>query len=184
MFKRQVIRLLKENGIYHLILQKGKNDMALKSLLNSPYLNSILQYINKFIYCQSIHNTIDFDLYKLDDEKFKYFFHKKDIIIEDIEKKDYKSIQNYLFNNGIIWCNDSHVYNDSIWNSNKLSLYINDRGKLTYSIGDWRPDNMYDYLPMSLDEFYVYFEDFKMKIKQDIKDCFIKGNQNYNYLNY
>ena len=61
MFKRQVIRLLKENGIYHLILQKGKNDMALKSLLNSPYLNSILQYINKFIYCQSIHNTIDFD---------------------------------------------------------------------------------------------------------------------------
>ena len=173
MFKAKILRLLKDSNVYR---QVDVNDPLIKSVINSPYINTILTILSL--------KLKGFNGFKhhIDGDKFERIFHPKIIVITNIQKEEYNKLKDYLFNNGIIWCNkvDVHCHDDFFVKHDSINLYIDGGGMLSYSSSKWRPSDFFNYTYMDLEEFYNYFEMLKIKIKNNIHLCVDAYNINHN----
>ena len=176
MFWNKVLRLLKEKGLYKDVISSIDRKDVFNSLKNTPYINSLLEYISHSL-CTSLSFNYNFRGHCVDEDKFMKYAHDKMIIIHKIPFNRYDELKKYLYDNGIIWCSKEQIYLASIWDKypKDITLYIDTRGYVSFSSSNWLPNDLYNYYLMDVDEFYFRFEEMKKNIKNNIHNCFRKG---------
>lgn len=169
MFKKEIIRILKDEGVYSEIMNiynsKPSFKETLDSLINTPFIDNFFEYINLHFRFYT-KTSID----KLYGEYKNHFSKKyKSILIKNIDKGKCEDLKKYLYDNGIIWNSGDNIYGIDIFKYPSVCLMICD-GRLTWSkSADFAYGNL-SIKVVSVDEFYPLFEDFKEKLKEYYKN--------------
>lgn len=168
MFKKEIIRILKDEGVYSEIMNiynsKPSFKETLDSVINTPFIDSFFCFINCYL--------IDKITMKSKYSNYRTQFSKKykSLLIKDIKNENFEEIQKYLYENGIIWNSGNCINQINVFNNNTSLCLMIESGRITWSKTSSFAYGRTDIKIVSLEEFYPIFEYVKQQIKEYYKD--------------
>ena len=164
------IRLAKEFDIYDVIFNR-KYDY-LETYIKSPYINNI---VSRFYSIATVKKKVKCNdkIVKVNDSLLYNFlpFSPQRIIIKNVENRE--KILKYLDENGVVWASFGRLigdYSRTSFNEEGTVHFCISNGLLSWGRTDFWRDSTYKDIFFTEDEFYKYWDDLMLKIKNHFNE--------------